>query len=417
MTCRAFNKICVIGLGYVGLPTAAIFASRGVEVLGVDIDNHAVELINDGKAHFVEPGLNILVKDAVAAGKLRARTDPEPADAFIVAVPTPFKKGKKPNLKYVKAAVESLAPVLKKGDLVVIESTCPVGTTDSASIWMNNTCPNLSFPHNTDGPCDINVAHSPERVLPGQVLIELVSNDRVVGGVSVACGIRTKQLYSIAVEGECLLTSARTAELVKLSENAYRDVNIAFANELSLVCEELNIDVWEAIRLANHHPRVDILTPGPGVGGHCIAVDPWFLVDSAPKQTPLIKAARFVNDGKPISIARGVLKDASQLGVTNIACLGLSYKADIDDLRESPSVDVVVELMKDKRHTLWIVEPHSMKLPKKLQNLGTVKLSSLDDAIAECDIIVLLTDHQVFKDINTADYPSKRFIDTRGLWK
>ena len=417
MTDTAFNKICVIGLGYVGLPTAAVFASRGVEVLGVDINDHAVELINDGKVHIVEPDLDILVKGAVAAGKLSAQTTPEPADAFIIAVPTPFKENKKPDLKFVKAAVESLAPVLKKGDLVVIESTCPVGTTDSASHWISESRPDLSFPHAAGDSADINVAHSPERVLPGRVLIELVRNDRVVGGVSHACAIRTQQLYRIAVEGECLLTTARTAELVKLSENAYRDVNIAFANELSLVCDELDIDAWEAIRLANHHPRVNILTPGPGVGGHCIAVDPWFIVDSAPEQTPLIKAARLVNDGKPTHISEKVQKAAAELGSTNIACLGLAYKADIDDLRESPSVNVVADLAKDKRHTLWTVEPHSLTLPKKLENLDSVKFSSLEDALTACDIIVLLTDHKVFKDIDPSDYPTKRFIDTRGIWK
>ena len=417
MTDTAFNKICVIGLGYVGLPTAAVFASRGVEVLGVDINDHAVELINDGKVHIVEPDLDILVKGAVAAGKLSAQTTPEPADAFIIAVPTPFKENKKPDLKFVKAAVESLAPVLKKGDLVVIESTCPVGTTDSASHWISESRPDLSFPHAAGDSADINVAHSPERVLPGRVLIELVRNDRVVGGVSHACAIRTQQLYRIAVEGECLLTTARTAELVKLSENAYRDVNIAFANELSLVCDELDIDAWEAIRLANHHPRVNILTPGPGVGGHCIAVDPWFIVDSAPEQTPLIKAARLVNDGKPTHISEKVQKAAAELGSTNIACLGLAYKADIDDLRESPSVNVVADLAKDKRHTLWTVEPHSLTLPKKLENLDSVKFSSLEEALTACDIIVLLTDHSVFKDINPSDYPTKCFIDTRGIWK
>jgi UDP-N-acetyl-D-mannosaminuronic acid dehydrogenase len=417
MTDTAFIKICVIGLGYVGLPTAAVFASRGVEVLGVDINDHAVEMINDGKVHIVEPDLDILVKGAVAAGKLSAQTTPEPADAFIIAVPTPFKENKKPDLKFVKAAVESLAPVLKKGDLVVIESTCPVGTTDSASHWLSESRPDLSFPHAAGDSADINVAHSPERVLPGRVLIELVRNDRVVGGVSHACAIRTQQLYRIAVEGECLLTTARTAELVKLSENAYRDVNIAFSNELSLVCDELDIDAWEAIRLANHHPRVNILTPGPGVGGHCIAVDPWFIVDSAPEQTPLIKAARLVNDGKPTHISEKVQKAAAELGSTNIACLGLAYKADIDDLRESPSVNVVADLAKDKRHTLWTVEPHSITLPKKLKNLDSVKFSSLEEALTACDIIVLLTDHKVFKDIDPSDYPTKRFIDTRGIWK
>ncbi len=417
MTCRAFDKICVIGLGYVGLPTAAIFASRGIEVLGVDINDQVVEIINDGKSHFFEPDLDILVKEAVAAGRLSAKTTPEPADAFIIAVPTPFKNGKKPDLKYVKAAVKSLAPVLKKGDLVVIESTCPVGTTDRVSFWMSNDRPELSFPHNKDGPCDINVAHSPERVLPGRAMIELVSNDRVVGGVSEACGIRTQTLYRIAVKGECLLTTARTAELVKLSENTYRDINIAFANELSLVCDELNIDAWEAIRLANHHPRVNILTPGPGVGGHCIAVDPWFIVDSAPKQTPLIKAARLVNDGKPSFIAKKILKYAKKFSSNKIACLGLAYKADIDDLRESPSTDVVTELVKNSNHKIWIVEPYSLELPEKLQSVDSIKLSSLEEALTECNIIVLLTDHFAFKDIKPTDYPDKQFIDTRGLWK
>ena len=417
MTDHAFNKICVIGLGYVGLPTAAVFASRGVTVLGVDINEDAVEMINNGKVHIVEPDLDILVKGAVAAGKLSANTSPEPADAFVIAVPTPFTGDKKPDLKYVKAAVESLAPVIKKGDLVVIESTCPVGTTDRASAWLADARPDLTFPHSAGDVADVNIAHSPERVLPGRVLIELVRNDRVVGGVSPACASRASQLYRIAVEGECLLTTARTAELVKLSENAYRDVNIAFANELSLVCDKLDIDVWEAVRLANHHPRVNILKPGPGVGGHCIAVDPWFIVDSAPDETPLIKAARNVNDGKPIHIAEVIEKAAKELGTGQIACLGLAYKADIDDLRESPSVDVVAELAKSGGLNLNIVEPHTEILPNKLQDLNSLKLTDLDTALEQSDIIVLLTDHQAFKDINLANYPNKRFIDTRGLWK
>lgn len=417
MTDGAFNKICVIGLGYVGLPTAAVFASRGVDVLGVDTDLRAVNLINDGKVHIVEPDLDILVKGAVAAEKLSAQTKPDTADAFIIAVPTPFTNGKKPDLSYVKSAVESLAPVIKQGDLVIIESTCPVGTTDSACEWLADARPDLTFPHKDGNDADIQVAHSPERVLPGRVLIELVRNDRVVGGVSTECARRAAQLYKIAVEGECLLTTARTAELVKLSENAYRDVNIAFANELSLVADQLGIDAWEAVRLANHHPRVNILNPGPGVGGHCIAVDPWFIVDSAPDVTPLIQAARHVNDGKPSHIAKTVKTAAAKLQTTKIACLGLAYKADIDDLRESPSVDVVTELATAGDLRISVVEPHCSALPSKLAEFECAKLTDLQTALNNSDIIVLLTDHRAFADLNPDEYPDKTFIDTRGLWK
>lgn len=412
-----FQKICVIGLGYVGLPTAAVFASRGVEVLGVDTNVRAVELINDGKVHIVEPDLDILVKGAVAAEKLSARTKPESADAYIIAVPTPFTNGKKPDLSYVKSAVESLSAVIKKGDLVIIESTCPVGTTDGASTWLADACPDLTFPHTAGDEADVQVAHSPERVLPGRVLIELVRNDRVVGGVSPNCARRAALLYKIAVEGDCLLTTARTAELVKLSENAYRDVNIAFANELSLVADKLGIDAWEAVRLANHHPRVNILNPGPGVGGHCIAVDPWFIVDSAPDETPLIQAARHVNDGKPSHIAKAVRKAAAELNTSKIACLGLAYKADIDDMRESPSVDVVADLAEAGDLQISVVEPHCVTLPARLQNLDLVTLADLDTALAEADVVVLLTDHRLFAALDPAAYPDIRFIDTRGLWK
>ncbi len=417
MTDRTFEKICVLGLGYVGLPTAAVFASRGVDVLGVDIDARAVTMINDGKVHIVEPDLDILVKGAVAAGKLSAKTTPEKADAFIIAVPTPFTDGKKPDLSFVKKAVESLSSVLKVGDMVIIESTCPVGTTDSASQWLADARPDLTFPHTHGEDAEINIAHSPERVLPGRVLIELVRNDRVVGGVSSACAKRASQLYRIAIEGECHLTTARTAELVKLSENAYRDVNIAFANELSLVADKLGIDAWEAVRLANRHPRVNILNPGPGVGGHCIAVDPWFIVDSAPDETPLIQAARGVNDGKPKHIADTVRNAAARAGSSNIACLGLAYKADIDDLRESPSVDIVAHLAENTGLTLHVVEPHCDALPSKISDLGAASLTNLEAALSACDIIVLLTDHAAFRDIDPNVYPDKIFIDTRGLWK
>ncbi len=336
-----FSHVCVIGLGYVGLPMAAVLASRGVRVTGIDTNEQTVAAINRGEVPIVEPDLDIMVRGAVAAGMLNAAPRPTPADAFIIAVPTPFTDDLKPDISHVRAAAESLAGVLKKGDLVVVESTSPVGTTEGISEYLAELRPDLTFPHAAGEAADIHVAHSPERVLPGRVLLELVRNDRVVGGVTPACAQMTAALYRMFVDGECLLTSARTAELVKLAENAYRDVNIAFANELSLVCERLEINVWDVVALANRHPRVNILKPGPGVGGHCIAVDPWFIVDSAPNDTALIRAARGVNAGKPRHVAAQVTAAAIKADAQAIACLGLSYKADIDDLRESPAVKIV----------------------------------------------------------------------------
>ena len=268
------DTVCVIGLGYVGLPTAAILASRGFDVLGVDVNAETVSLINQGKVHIVEPDLDIMVNGAVARGKLKAATEPQPADAFIIAVPTPFVDDHKPDLSYLRAAAESVAGVLEEGDLIIIESTVPVGTTAAVCEWLAEARPQLRFPHQAGSEADVRVAHSPERVLPGRILLELARNDRVIGGVSTLCGERAARLYGRFVNGECLITTARTAKLVKLAENAYRDVNIAFANELSLVCDRLGLNVWDVAALANRHPRVDILKPGPGVGGHCIAVDP-----------------------------------------------------------------------------------------------------------------------------------------------
>lgn len=412
----AFEKICVLGLGYVGLPTAAVFASRGVRVVGVDVNRQAVDLINEGRIHIVEPDLDILVHAAVTAGMLAAATRPEPADAFVIAVPTPFKDDHRPDLSYVEAATVSLAPVLKKGDLVVLESTSPVGTTEAICGWLAERRPDLSFPHEAGDAADVQVAHSPERVLPGRVLLELVRNDRVVGGVSPRCAERAAALYALAVMGRCLITTARTAELVKLSENAYRDVNIAFANELSLVCERLGIDVWKVIELANHHPRVDILKPGPGVGGHCIAVDPWFIVDSAPDRTPLIQAARKVNDGKPFHVVEQALTSAKEKGGA-IACLGLSYKADIDDLRESPAVEIVAELAKAKTGEVLAVEPHVDDLPRELRDLPNLRLVDIDTALAAARTVVLLVDHQAFKGLDRTRLAGKTVIDTRGLWR
>ncbi|MSO92894.1 MAG: UDP-N-acetyl-D-mannosamine dehydrogenase [Rhodospirillales bacterium] len=416
-----FRTISVVGLGYVGLPTAAVFASRGLNVVGVDVNERTVDLINQGKVHIVEPDLDILVRGAVAAGRLRASTRTVAADAFIVAVPTPFTDGHKPDLSYLKDATAALAPVLKRGDLVVIESTSPVGTSEQVCSWLAEQRHDLSFPHSAGEDADVQVAHSPERVLPGRVLLELVSNDRVVGGVSRRCAERAAELYGLVISGKCLTTTARTAELVKLAENAFRDVNIAFANELSLVCERFGIDVWEAIALANHHPRVDILKPGPGVGGHCIAVDPWFIIDAAPDATPLMRTARAVNDSKPGQVVELVRKAALQRKAAGIACLGLAYKADIDDLRESPAVEIVRELAHGpglgNGTRVLAVEPHIQTLPETLRNLPRLRLVSLDEALTQAQVIVLLADHRAFKAIDRARLKDKTVIDTRGAWR
>ncbi len=414
---QGFKKLSVIGLGYVGLPTAAIFANKGLDVLGVDIRQDVVDLINRGEVHIVEPDLDKIVRDAVAAGKLRAAAEPEAADAFIIAVPTPFTDDHKPDLSHLHDAAESLKGVLKKGDLMVVESTVPVGTTEALSIKLSKLCPGLTFPHEAGADADIRIAHSPERVLPGNVVAELTSNDRVIGGITPECAERAAALYGLAVEGKCLLTTAPTAELVKLAENAYRDVNIAFANELSVICDRLGIDPWEAVELANHHPRVNVLKPGPGVGGHCIAVDPWFIVDSAPDDTPLIQAARKVNDAKPHHLV-GKIKDAVQ-GLDNpvIACLGLAYKADIDDLRESPAIVVVRELAQAVAGDILAVEPHIDALPPELEGLKGVTKAELDEALEKADVVVLLADHQVFKDVDKKRLEGKLVFDARGVWR
>lgn len=412
-----FEKICVIGLGYVGLPTAAVFAGRGVHVIGVDTNLATVETINQGKIHIVEPDLDIVVNSAVSAGKLEATDTPQTADAYIIAVPTPFKEVHKPDLSYVKAAAQSIAPVLEVGALVIVESTCPVGTTAKVSEWLAAARSDLSFPHQAADKADVNVSHSPERVLPGKVLLELVRNDRVIGGMSHRCAERTEMLYKIVVEGKCLLTTAATAELVKLSENAYRDVNIAFANELSLIADKMDINVWEAIELANHHPRVNILQPGPGVGGHCIAVDPWFIADSAPDDSPLIQTARKVNDGKPVHVVNKILAAAKQTGAATIACLGLAYKANIDDMRESPAIEITAALANKFDGEVLVVEPNSKILPKALADMKGIKLTDLETALNKANVIALLVDHSDFKKLDPARLEGKTIIDTRGIWR
>lgn len=419
-----FQNICIIGLGYIGLPTASVFAAKGVKVHGVDVNEHAVETINKGKIHIVEPGLQKVVSKAVADGFLRASMTPEPADAFLIAVPTPFKDGHLPDLSFVQNAAESIAPFLKKGGLVVLESTSPVGTTEIIAERLSFLRPDLTFPQICGVDSDIRIAYCPERVLPGKILYELVHNDRIIGGITPRCSEAAKQLYKTFVEGECILTDTRTAEMCKLTENSFRDVNIAFANELSVICEKQGINVWELIRLANRHPRVNILQPGPGVGGHCIAVDPWFIVAQVPEEARLIRTAREVNDGKPYWVVNKVKQTVSTFLHEHpekkeqdvvVACFGLSFKPDIDDLRESPAVEIIKLLRRSFNGKILTVEPNIHTLPDTLLALNLYQTTAAE-AIARADILVLLVDHEQFKSISSQDISEKQIIDTRGIW-
>jgi UDP-N-acetyl-D-mannosaminuronic acid dehydrogenase len=411
----AFKKVSVIGLGYIGLPTAAVIASRGIEVMGIDVSEKAVEIINQGKVHIVEPDLDMVVQAAVTMGKLRASLTPEPADAFMIAVPTPFKDGHKPDLSFIKKAAEAIAPVLEKGNLIILESTSPVGTTEKLSHWLQELRPDLHFPGQTSQEPDMYLAHCPERVLPGRVLEELVSNDRIIGGMSDRCAEKAIELYKLFVRGECISTNARTAEMAKLTENSFRDVNIAFANELSIICDELKINVWELIALSNRHPRVNILSPGPGVGGHCIAVDPWFIVDSAPESARIIRTAREINDSKPQYVINKVKAAADEFKRPVIACLGLAFKPDIDDLRESPALDITYNLASMNIGEILAVEPNIQQLPEKLVEKG-VKLLSLSEALERANVLLLLVDHKPFKALSINDVNTKVVVDTRGLF-
>lgn len=413
-----YNNICVIGLGYIGLPTAATFAAHGTKVTGVDINSHAVNMINQGKVHIIEPDLDALVRDVVEKGSLAATDTPVAADAFIVAVPTPFKDNHEPDLKYIESASKALAPCLKPGNLVILESTSPVGATEQMSAWLSEARPDLSFPQDVGEQSDIMIAHCPERVLPGKVLQELISNDRIVGGITPRCAKAACDLYDIFVQGECLTTNARTAEMCKLTENSFRDVNIAFANELSIICDKLGINVWELVSLANHHPRVNILQPGPGVGGHCIAVDPWFIVASSPNETQLIRAAREINDYKPDWVISKVnekviefLQDNPEKTIKDItlACYGLAFKPDIDDLRESPALSITKKLA-NQGFNIVAIEPNINRLPDQLPE--NIKLTKLEQNV-NADIHLILVNHQQFKDDFNKDF--KYIVDTIGL--
>ncbi len=410
------NGVCVIGLGYIGLPTSAALGTHGIKVRGVDVNPAVVEAINRGDVLLAEPDLDVAVAGAHARGNLTASREPGPADAFLIAVPTPFKDGKLPDLSFVEQATRSIAPHLRGGEVVILESTSPPGTTEQISMWLAQERPDLKFPTSSSEP-DVFVAHCPERVLPGRIMFEIAANDRVVGGLTEECTRHAAELYAIFCKGEILLTDARSAEMAKLVENSFRDVNIAFANELAEVCEHLGMNVWEVIRLANRHPRVDVLRPGPGVGGHCIAVDPWFIVAAAPEQAQLIRRAREVNDARPGSVVRRALDSAAGHDRA-IACLGLAFKADIDDLRESPAVDITKELavtLPDRR--ILVVEPHIDYLPQELRDLANVELTALGTALRESGTAILLVDHKRFRDVPAHGSLPPEVIDTRGLWQ
>jgi len=418
-----FNTVSVIGLGYIGLPTAAVFASRRKQVIGVDVNQRAVDTINRGEIHIIEPDLDMVVHAAVTEGYLKATATPEPADAFLIAVPTPFKDNYEPDLSYIESAARSIAPVLAKGNLIILESTSPVGATEQLAEWLAEARPDLTFPQAHGEDADICVAHCPERVLPGHVLRELVQNDRVIGGMTPKCSAAAAALYKTFVEGECVITNARTAEMCKLTENSFRDTNIAFANELSMICRELNINVWELIELANRHPRVNILQPGCGVGGHCIAVDPWFIVSKTPEQAKLIRGAREVNDSKPLWViqqAKQAVGDflmkypAKSAKDVTIACFGLTFKPDIDDMRESPALRIATEIAKEHPGKVLIVEPNIDELPAG--KLSECQLVNQEAAFAQADVIVMLVDHKPFRETAAEKVKNHYLVDTRGVW-
>ncbi|WP_146908269.1 UDP-N-acetyl-D-mannosamine dehydrogenase [Arenimonas daejeonensis] len=409
-------SLAVVGLGYIGLPTAAMFAASGLRVHGVDISQRAVDSVNQGRAHIEEGDLDALVERCVRDGLLSATLTPLPADAFIIAVPTPVghDDAHQPDVAYVEAAGRSIAPVLKKGDLVILESTSPVGTTGMLARVMASLRPDLVFPGGEREP-DIHVAYCPERIIPGQMLRELVENDRIIGGMTPGCARRATGLYKRFVKGECHLTNDRTAEMVKLTENAYRDVNIAFANELSMICDGLGISAWDVIAFANRHPRVSILNPGPGVGGHCIAVDPWFIVASAPDRAHLIRQARLVNDAKPHHVIDQVEALLLSRPGTRVACLGLTYKPDVDDFRESPALQIARELNARHPGQVLCADPYEAALPHAgLGDTGLV-LVGAQEAVDRSDVVLLLVGHKAFASLGLD--AGKHVIDTVGLWR
>lgn len=414
-------NLCVVGLGYIGLPTAGVFADSGISVIGVDVNKNIVNKLNIGEICIYEPDLDKLVKKVWQEQRIAFCMSPVKADVYILAVPTPFMEEHRADLKYVRAAAESIAPYLEKGALIILESTSPVGTTEKVADWICAIRKDLYYTNsegqksNPGAQKEIFFAHCPERVLPGRILYEIVHNDRIVGGINKKSAELAKSVYSKISKGEIFLTDSRTAEMSKLTENSFRDVNIAFANELSIICDSLGINVWELIKLANKHPRVNILNPGPGVGGHCIAVDPWFIVDSVPEQAKLIRQAREINDFKPQYVLDKINGAVKQVGDAVIAVLGLSFKANVDDLRESPALRIA-EVLATKGYSLLIVEPYIKNLPDKLKK-ENVRFVNLREALKNCNIVLGLVDHSEFCAVSREDLKSKYVIDTRGMWE
>jgi UDP-N-acetyl-D-mannosaminuronic acid dehydrogenase len=411
------NTVCVVGLGYVGLPTAAALASRGVNVVGVDSNPDVVAAVNAGQAHFQEPDLDMLLDAAATLGRLRATRCPEPADAFIIAVPTPINEDRSPNLSFIETAADSIAPLLTRNNVVILESTSPVGATERLAARLARLRPDLRLPPARPHaePLDVHVAYCPERVLPGRIVRELIDNDRIIGGLTDACAEHAEAVYSVFVRGSTFRTDAPTAELVKVVENAYRDVNIAFANELSIVCERFGLNVWRIIELANRHPRVSILQPGAGVGGHCVAVDPWFIISSAPQCTRLIRTAREVNDEKPRFVVEQIRDWADRLKQPVIACLGLTYKPDVDDLRESPALYITDQLAQNLGWRILAVDPNLRELPQTLARLPNVSLCETARAVYEADIVAILVAHSSFRKIPREELMRRIVIDATGL--
>ncbi|TRD11672.1 UDP-N-acetyl-D-mannosamine dehydrogenase [Erythrobacter insulae] len=409
------HQIAVIGLGYIGLPTAAVLASYGWNVCGVDVSEKVVETVNAGGVHIEERDLDQLVRSATETGRLTASTTVPTAHYYMIAVPTPLSDNNTPDIGYVEAAARAIAPQILPGACIIIESTSPVGTTEKVADIIAGMRPDIKVPAFGDASGgDIALAYCPERVLPGKIVHELVANDRVIGGMTPACAERAVGLYKSFVEGDCLMTNSRIAETVKLVENSFRDVNIAFANELSMIADEIGVDVWDVIRLANRHPRVNILQPGPGVGGHCIAVDPWFLVAGAPKTAKLVRTAREVNDHKAQHTEQRIRGLLSVTADSKIAVLGLAFKPDIDDFRESPALEIAENLAKDCGDRMLVVEPFTDTLPHGFSGTGA-KLTTLDEALLAAEIVVVLVDHTAFKHLTPSDLANKITLDTRGM--
>jgi UDP-N-acetyl-D-mannosaminuronic acid dehydrogenase len=392
------KKVCVIGLGYIGLPTASILATHGFDVTGVDVNSEIIEVVNKGGVHIKEPGLHAIVQAAISSGRLKIQNKPEKADIFIIAVPTPITKYKKADLSYIKTATKAIAPLIRKNNLIILESTSPPGTCKDVLVPIFN-----SFNLNVKN--DYYLAHCPERVLPGYTLKELIQNDRIIGGINKESSEKAAQFYREFIEGNIYLTDSATAEMVKLMENTYRDVNIALANELAKISEKIGINAWEVVKLANVHPRVNLHTPGPGVGGHCIAVDPWFILEKNPSEAKIISLSRKINDGMPEYVVGQIKRLVEKIDKPKISILGVAYKGNIDDTRESPALKIIAELKKFGIN-YSIYDPHVTKFK--------YKLSSLKDTLNNADCIVILTNHKEFEGLNPQEII--KFVKNRILY-